>query len=764
MGVSELFEKFVKRTKTYKPDPKKPNKAFQTGLRDLFVPPSQDPLIDIVLIHDLTAGRDDSWDSEGSDSFWLAELCDDESKAHIAAFGYDAQECQVMDDIINHDRLKRFAEALLTACPLEMSQTNNDRPIIFVAHGFGGLVYEMACAYFLCILSNIPALTLAFERNRAQRRHAAVLLDTPHHGAGVAEWAIMCAKELGVPCANTAQEQDWSDWNESFAEIDATQKLFRGIIQEHMSIKIAGCFATKPIKETKLILSSEWAVLPEFRAFALGGTHLDMTKCRKDDAGCKMLLATLQRWSRDLTKGRIDHSDLGEHQVPTGTIDLSDNSAVVTPQVDVAPVTGAFDDDVVAQLKNRNWRIKLKAINELRHAPGLSEEILEIVARLLEDDDLDVRKAAAVMLHYHSSSLVKSVTFVVDYLKYRRGLYQNSQVVCGILNALKSQLDIPMEILQAIVEKLRTPSTDIDMWESAMIQESAINVLKAQPDLPTGIFQKLVDWFMVKHEEDLRKAIQDARTTEFPRKQMNLLPSRQMSLSLHAASSGDRHIEAGRGIVLGVLNIFKCQTHLPKDIVRAMAVRLEGKPEDRNVTKAILGALEYRLDLLPKEILPSIVARLKHKDFEIRQAAFKTLQHQSSLPEGVLQVIVAQLEDQDWRIREAAIKTFQHQLSLPEEVIQASVDRFEDHFWSVREAAIKIFQGQSSLPKEVLQAMVNRFEDQDWRVREAAIKTFQGQSSLPKEVLQPIVARFEDEHPLVREAAIKTFQGQSVKM
>jgi hypothetical protein len=233
----------------------------------------------IVFIHDLTENRDEAWKSKSSNDPWPKKLLPGKvAKARIFAFGYDPHQMTKLDDMLNPENLERCAKNLLAHYPLRRSSTppsstpqedtekqsgvvDIERPAVFVAHGFGGLVYEQvgsttAAIFFANRLTQASqALVLSDEPNTEgkRRRHAALLLDTPHHGAGLAEWAILCAQHLKIPCADTAQKQDWSDFKPQLAKIDDMQRRFRCIIREKAKVNIAACYATRFVPDSKLV-------------------------------------------------------------------------------------------------------------------------------------------------------------------------------------------------------------------------------------------------------------------------------------------------------------------------------------------------------------------------------------------------------------------------------------------------------------------------------------------------------------------------------
>jgi hypothetical protein len=77
--------------------------------------------------------------------------------------------------------------------------------------------------------------------------------DTPHFDAGLAEWAVLCARKLGIPSAPTAQQQEWAAFRPAIAGISSMQRRFRHCIRQ---VDISGCFATSPVPASHLPLGT----------------------------------------------------------------------------------------------------------------------------------------------------------------------------------------------------------------------------------------------------------------------------------------------------------------------------------------------------------------------------------------------------------------------------------------------------------------------------------------------------------------------------
>ncbi|KAF9765220.1 hypothetical protein IL306_002545, partial [Fusarium sp. DS 682] len=134
----------------------------------------------------------------------------------------------------------------------------------------------------------------------------------------MAEWTIMCAKQLGVPCEDTPQRQDWSPYGSSLEKIESMQRRFRVIIRRKIKVDIAGCYAVRLSSRSKLVcptasfllcsvvlttiqrLASEWAVLPDFKPITIDSDHFGMTKLGDQDPAFKRIAGVLNRQMKEL--------------------------------------------------------------------------------------------------------------------------------------------------------------------------------------------------------------------------------------------------------------------------------------------------------------------------------------------------------------------------------------------------------------------------------------------------------------------------------
>ncbi|KAI0113752.1 hypothetical protein GGR51DRAFT_23259 [Nemania sp. FL0031] len=270
-----------------------------TRSRVLYEPPAEVPhMIDFVFVHDARSVPDEEWgSSKPGDGEWPIYLSKMFPQARILIFQYDTSWVTSLDELVNPDRVLGTLEQFVQF--LEDHDADPSPPFIVFAHGFGGLLYEQAVVQSQQS-SEAPNPAAVFQR----RAHTAFLFGTPHFGAGIAEWAIMLATRYGLCCAKTPQDQDWSELEDQMAKIAEMQTEFQQIIKSEYIVKTVGCFPTSSEPQNGLILSSEWAVLPEFMSIAVDSCYSSLTKLSPDDEPFKTIALIIPSLARELIQAQ----------------------------------------------------------------------------------------------------------------------------------------------------------------------------------------------------------------------------------------------------------------------------------------------------------------------------------------------------------------------------------------------------------------------------------------------------------------------------
>ncbi|KAK7912245.1 hypothetical protein PG985_014726 [Apiospora marii] len=249
-------------------------------------------------------------------------------QTEVLPYGYDASSMRSLDDLLDSNSLEQKALAFLqdmgkmlqhheTVQEGDAGKTETKKtlqhPLIILAHGYGGLIYEKAL-----VISHQQKGNPSFEFF-ARLHQRAFLFGTPHFSAGLGEWAIMCARRRGFPCAKTARKQKWeASTEESVDSIRTFQSSLREILkgQDKLdpTIQIFGCFATSPDTDTKLMLSSKWAIMPEFRALSVNEDHFGMTKLNRSSKHFDRVFDTLdhQFIKPSAIEPQPDYTPMGE--------------------------------------------------------------------------------------------------------------------------------------------------------------------------------------------------------------------------------------------------------------------------------------------------------------------------------------------------------------------------------------------------------------------------------------------------------------------
>ncbi|KAN0110923.1 hypothetical protein V8E51_007310 [Hyaloscypha variabilis] len=268
------------------------SQAFPSGIKLLHN--SEHSVVDIIFVHGLTGDREKTWRAKNSDTPWPQSLLPSKvSNARILTFGYDA--C-VTDwrGMVSKNRIANHAMNLLTSIATyrEDDDTNN-RPLIFVCHSLGGLVCE-------------DALSAARQRPEQHLRdildytRGIVFLGTPHHGSGLANWAHLLARWMGLLTQTNPQilavlESD----SEILARVqDGFHTMVRARIQEMLKpIEITCFYEELPLPGIGVVVPSHSAILPGYIPIGIRSNHMDMTKFESaDDPGFIAVAGEIRRW------------------------------------------------------------------------------------------------------------------------------------------------------------------------------------------------------------------------------------------------------------------------------------------------------------------------------------------------------------------------------------------------------------------------------------------------------------------------------------
>ncbi|KAL7933708.1 hypothetical protein V8C35DRAFT_322296 [Trichoderma chlorosporum] len=391
---------------------------------------------------------------------------------------------------------------------------------------------------------------------------------------------------------------------------------------------------------------------------------------------------------------------------------------------------------VLARLEDKAWVVREAAINTLSRQASFSNEIFMAILARLEDENWDVQKAVAVALGQQTALPLEILRVVAQLLESDDLLYQQTAITI-----LGQQVILPHEIVETVAALLED-------GRKHYVQGAAITVLTQQKILPNNV-QNAISARLNDASWDTREAALKALG------QQKALPD--TILEVVVARLEDKNED--KSLRESAVNVLGQQTALSDAFLKALFARLRDESEDMSVKKAAITALGRRG--LPDEILEAITVRLNDANWDIREAAVKTLCRQAALPEKILKAVAARLEDDHKYIRRAAIIALGRQ-ALPNKYLKAIAARLEDLDRSVREAAVQVLC-RRTLPNDILKAVLAQLEDkrEHESIRRTTIMAL-GRRVLPKEALKVVTAQLEDNDILIRIGALSVLTHQVV--
>ncbi|KAI0110785.1 hypothetical protein GGR51DRAFT_557786 [Nemania sp. FL0031] len=261
----------------------------------------------MIFIHDLTDNRQQTWAI--NDIMWPKDLLPVELPSiRVLTFGYDGRVTH-LSEILSAWKVRKHAQSLLEAIAdlrgseMEKPSCAETRPIIFCAHGLGGLICEQALVVAEAKSDPLWSLT-----------RGVMLFGVPHFRAGIAEWAVLVATSVGI-LQKRVQKKGWAPFRQDITDLVNMQRKFCDIVDQQWTdggIEVS-CFYELIPMPGKLMISPEWAILPKFRSIPRAiSDHIDMTKFEvRNGYAYLYIVSTLHKW---LSAEQRDLKELGKRE------------------------------------------------------------------------------------------------------------------------------------------------------------------------------------------------------------------------------------------------------------------------------------------------------------------------------------------------------------------------------------------------------------------------------------------------------------------
>ncbi|KAJ4245979.1 hypothetical protein NW762_013723 [Fusarium torreyae] len=280
--------------------------GFPDGIKVWHNP--KDATVDICFVHGLSGNRDKSWGGEGLPGPWPAAFLPSRiPKARLLTYGYDAY--MVRRTVASSNRLIDHANNLLHDLAAERSSADAaTRPLIFVAHSFGGIVCKVA----MIKSRNNPEPHL---RNIFDCTKGIAFMGTPHRGSWLADWARIPARALGIIKSTNHNLLDVLPTNNEYLGSiqDHFLSMLRQVRESHGDLQITCFFEELPMPGYDRIVNKDSATFEGYNIVSIHANHSDMVKFGSvENNGFKRLLGELVRWEQSPRALDTEPAESGE--------------------------------------------------------------------------------------------------------------------------------------------------------------------------------------------------------------------------------------------------------------------------------------------------------------------------------------------------------------------------------------------------------------------------------------------------------------------
>ena len=212
---------------------------------------NEEDVVDIVALHGLNGHYQKTWTATpavGKPTNWLEDFLPEHiPNARIMSYGYDST-VQFSKSVAG---IGTFAEQLLHSLEAKRtSQNERKRPVIFICHSLGGLVFKQV---WYCDPHNrdytdwCQSLVRARERDQfdelLQKIRGVAFFGTPHRGSSLADWGTIFANILKVASLGSSTNSQLSaDLKERSKVLQSISKSF---VDRSKSLSIISFYETE---------------------------------------------------------------------------------------------------------------------------------------------------------------------------------------------------------------------------------------------------------------------------------------------------------------------------------------------------------------------------------------------------------------------------------------------------------------------------------------------------------------------------------------
>ncbi|KAI9650183.1 hypothetical protein NHQ30_000196 [Ciborinia camelliae] len=257
-------------------------------------------LVDIVAVHGLNENSDEAWTELVTGTNWLRDLLPQNVHvARVLTYGYDAVPSTFLaDEPIS--KIERFAKSLVSElyAERELSGTRK-RAIIFVCHGFGGLIVKKSLAFS----STRTAAKVEHLWDQFISTFAIIFFGTPHDHTIKSHWLALekasnSTSHIRVPGLDrqkNAAGDNVISFESITSEFAPILKQFRLFFFWEESRTILGNFKGYLVEPSSAVLN-----IDNTEKAGIHDTHINMTKYTScTSSGYRTVIEAISRYCNE---------------------------------------------------------------------------------------------------------------------------------------------------------------------------------------------------------------------------------------------------------------------------------------------------------------------------------------------------------------------------------------------------------------------------------------------------------------------------------
>ncbi len=395
---------------------------------------------------------------------------------------------------------------------------------------------------------------------------------------------------------------------------------------------------------------------------------------------------------------------------------------------------GAFPEYLLLRSLDKSDDRRKQIIQTLGARPALSEAAERALAGALQDQDENVRNAAALVLSGKNSLSEAAEQALIGALQDQEGIVRATAA-----RTLGGQNPLSEAAEQALIDTLQD--------QEGIVRATAARTLGGQNPLSEVAVQALIS-ALQDQDENVMTAAANALGSQSP-----LSEATEQAL-IGACQHENWRVRAEAARALG------SQSPLSEAIEQALIGACQD--QESPVRNVATHALESQ-GSLSEAAEQALVDAFQHENGKVGIAAACTLGKQSMLSKAAVQALIGALQHENGNVRFAATRAFENQKTLSEAAMLALISAFHDQERNVRNAAACALEGKNLFPEAVVWALVGALQHENKDVRNAAARVLKSQNPLSQAAAQALISacQDQDEDADVRAKAARALGNQN---